>query len=154
MTVFLTNADLAPFATIDDDKAGAMIADAVAMAALVAPCILSNEVFTDLDKTAAVRAILRGAILRWNDAGTGAITQQSAGPFSQTLDQSKIRKGMFFPSEITQLQSICDSTGSGGAFAVDTVTSTAHHSLSCSFRFGATYCSCGSDIAGYPLWGV
>lgn len=42
-----------------------------------------------------------------------------------------------------------------GAFAIDMVPGVpAIHDLACSLRFGATYCSCGADIAGYPIYGV
>lgn len=42
-----------------------------------------------------------------------------------------------------------------GAFAIDMVPGvSAIHDLACSLRFGATYCSCGADIAGKPIYGV
>lgn len=42
---------------------------------------------------------------------------------------------------------------SGGAFDIDTVPAnpTLHQDW-CSLTFGALYCSCGGDIAGYPLY--
>lgn len=108
MGTFLTVDDLEPFATIDVAKAEAMIDDAEAMALLAAPCI-AVEGFA---YGTAVRAILRGAVLRWNEAGTGALQAQTAGPFGQTLDTRQERRGMFWPSEITALQSLCaDSQG-------------------------------------------
>lgn len=117
MTVFLTADDLSPFATIDTAKADAMIEDAEAMAVLVAPCITGVE-FNNRD---AVKAILRGAVLRWNDAGSGAMSAQSVtrGPFgeSQTYDTRQERRGMFWPSEISQLQSLCRLVG-GSAYTV------------------------------------
>ncbi len=113
MGTFLTVGDLTPFASIATAKADAMIDDAEAMAVLAAPCI-SVAGFTDLF---AVRAILRGAVLRWNDAGTGAVQSQSAGPFGQTLDTRQERRGMFWPSEIAQLQSLC-AGAQGGAYTV------------------------------------
>ncbi len=109
----ITIADLEPFADIEIGKAQAMIDDATAMAARVAPCITRS----DFPYPDAARAILRGAILRWNDAGTGAVQTQQAGPFSQTLDTSKVRRAMFWPSEIEQLQELCGPTG-GGAFTI------------------------------------
>lgn len=115
MAVELTPADLAPFATIDEAKASVMIDDALALAATVAPCILSDSFAQD----AAARAIIRGAILRWNETGAGGVvTQQSAGPMSQTVT-SGVRKGMFWPSEIRQLQRLC-GTGRSRAFMIDT----------------------------------
>jgi len=42
-----------------------------------------------------------------------------------------------------------------GAFAIDMVPGVGTiHDLACSLRFGADYCSCGADIAGYPIYGV
>src|SRR5689334_9425918 len=110
---FLTVDDLLPFADVDPVKAEAMIEDAEAMAVLAAPCILGAE-FTN---QAAVKAILRGAIIRWNDSGSGALTQQTAGPFGQTLDTRQERRGMFWPSEIVALQNLCQPVG-GGAYTV------------------------------------
>jgi hypothetical protein len=120
--VTLTPEDLTPFAEIDEIKAQAMIDDALALAALVAPCIADE----DFAYEAAAKAILRGAILRWNDAGSGALASQVAGPFGQTMDTRQERRGMFWPSEIGQLQQLCiDGDPSGGAFEIDTMPSTA-----------------------------
>lgn len=120
--VTLSPSDLAPFAEIDDAKANAMIDDALALAARIAPCILTDE-FAYGD---AAKAILRGAILRWHEAGTGALQSQQAGPFGQVLDTRQQRRGMFWPSEIADLQQLCiDGDPHGGAFEVDTMPATA-----------------------------
>lgn len=51
--------------------------------------------------------------------------------------------------------SLLGLTDDSGAFAIDmTPGVSAIHDLACSLRFGATYCSCGADIAGYPIYGV
>lgn len=165
MGAFITTDDLAPFATIDAVKAVEMIADAEATAILVAPCLATlNTAPPDetpeaaalrVAKIAAVKAILRGAILRWDDAGSGAIQQQSVGPFGQTIDTRNPRKGMFWPSEIDQLQGVCSSPNTGKAFTVDTAPTTATiHADTCSLVFGALYCSCGADIGYYPIYGI
>lgn len=108
MGTFLNVEDLAPFATIESAKAEAMIEDAEAMALLAAPCIAGDGFAFGT----AVKAILRGAVLRWNDSGSGALQAQTAGPFGQTLDTRQERRGMFWPSEIVALQSLCaDSQG-------------------------------------------
>lgn len=130
--MFLIPNDLAAFATIDQAKAEAMIEDAEAYATLAAPCITTSEFLADPAYVAAVKAVLRGVILRWEDAGTGAVTQQGAGPYQQTVDTRSTRKGMFWPSEITQLRDLCTAfTGEGeqSAFAVDTVPVAATGSL-------------------------
>lgn len=114
MTAFLTVADLQVFASdIDTVKAQGMIDDATALAVLAAPCI-DDIGFVNL---AAVKAILRGAILRWNDAGSGVLLSETAGPFGQTLDTRVPRKSLFWPSEIEQLQSLC-STGNSYTLSV------------------------------------
>ena len=117
--------DLSPFATIEEEKAQLMIDDALALAALVAPCIL-EDTFTH---AAAAKAILRGAILRWNESGTGASVQQSAGPFSQTMDTRQQRRSMFWPTEIEQLQELCKQGGSSGAFALDTLPAISNQTI-------------------------
>lgn len=153
--MFISTDDLIPFATIDEEKADAMIADAEALALLVAPCLdrtaEDDEALTD-QQAAAVRAILRGAILRWNEAGTGAKSQRTAGPFSETFDTRQVRKGMFLPSEIEQLQSICDGDDGSGIFSIDTISTCNVHADICALNFGATYCSCGAVLAGFPLY--
>lgn len=113
--VTITPDDLAPFAVIDPVKAAAMIADAMAMAAQAAPCILDDGfAFGD-----AAKAIIRGAILRWNDAQSGAVTQQSAGPFQFTVDSNTRRNGMFWPSEIRDLRKLCASSAGRQAHVID-----------------------------------
>ena len=39
-----------------------------------------------------------------------------------------------------------------GAFSIDMVGSSATHLAWCSIMLGATYCSCGVDIAGFPIF--
>lgn len=119
--MFLVPDDLTAFADIDPAKAATMIADAQAMATLAAPCLSTPEFQSDETRVAAVKAILRGALIRWHEAGSGVVAQQSAGPFAQTLDTRQQRRGMFWPSEIAQLRDICSafSGGSGGAFMID-----------------------------------
>lgn len=152
---FITRDDLAPFADINDDKADAMIADAVAMAAQVAPCISTDDFQANVDKMSALKAILRGAVLRWNDAGSGAISQRTAGPFQQTLDTTHERRSMYWPSEISQLEALCKTDSTGGAFAFDTAPDRgAAHVPWCATFFGATYCSCAAELTRgeYPLY--
>lgn len=115
----ITAADLAPFATIDDDKANAMITDAVGLASLAAPCLADTSTMSVV-QLAAAKAILRSALLRWNESGVGAVSTQTMGPFSVALDTKQPRRAMFWPSEIADLQKVCRGTSDGGAFCVDT----------------------------------
>ncbi|QFG10028.1 head-to-tail adaptor [Mycobacterium phage IdentityCrisis] len=158
MSELLSPADLAPFAEIDPDKAQAMIDDVLALAGLAAPCLDDENL--DESKAKAARAILRGAVLRWNEAGQGGRTQvtETTGPFqySETFDNSRPRRSLLWPSEITQLQAICsgdrrdrkpwsyDTAGGGGL----------QHGDTCAVNLGATFCDCGAIYTGGgPLWG-
>lgn len=146
-------ADLAPFAEIPSAKAVAMIEDALAMAELIAPCISSSDL--SASKAAAAKAILRAAILRWHESGNGALSQQAAGPFSQTMDTRQQRRSLFWPSEIEDLQKICqaDPTDADGAWSYDGIGgTTSQHADICALNFGAVYCSCGAVLAGVPLY--
>jgi hypothetical protein len=148
----ITPADLTPFIDgIDPAKAEAMIADALAMAARVAPCI-TDEAF---EYAAAAKAILRGAVIRWHEAGSGAFQSTQTGPFGATVDTRQQRRGMFWPSEIEALQSLCASAETGGAFNIDTLSvGTLVHNDTCALNFGGTYCSCGAVLTGlFPLYG-
>jgi hypothetical protein len=117
MGTFVTVHDLTPFATIDAAKAEEMIADAEAMAMLAAPCLGSPDTLSEL-QNAAVKAVVRGAILRWDEAGTGIRQSITTGPFGETTDTTQQRRGMFWPSEITSLQGICGND-QGGVYSLD-----------------------------------
>lgn len=161
MGTFIQPDDLAPFATIDMAKASAMIADAESQAILTAPCLAvlttvpagetPEALALRTAKLDAVKGILRGALLRWNEAGTGAIQTTGTGPFSTTV-QFQARRSMFWPTEITDLQGICKDPNAGKAFAVDTVGPDSAHLPWCNLNFGATWCSCGVDVAGEPVF--
>lgn len=147
--------DLAPFATIEATRLEAMIADSVAVAVQAAPC-LADETGLSQQQRAAAKAMLRAAILRWHEAGSGAIQQhtQVAGPFtdSATFVQTP-RKSMFLREEIEALRDICASgndSGGGDAFTVDTAAAgpAVVHADICARYFGADYCSCGAELTG------
>ncbi len=153
----ITPADLAPFATIDTAKADAMIADAMADASRVAPCI--DDDLLAAEKLPQFRSVLRAALLRWHEAGTGALQAQQAGIYGQTLDTRQVRKGMFWPSEIESLQAICKGDeDTSGAYSVDTVGFAGNmgHADICVLNFGGIYCSCGAVLTAglYPLYEV
>lgn len=130
------------FPAIDD--AATLIDDAESLAMLSAPCI------ADLDegsvKYKAAKAIMRGAILRWADAGAGAVAQQNAGPFAMTTT-TQARRNSYWPSEITDLQKVCRTPDSGKAYSINTAPVNRDlHSLFCSVHFGSDSCSCGADL--------
>lgn len=125
MAIDIKVSDLAVFAAgIDAGKAQAMIDDALAMAYRAAPCLKDGDL--DEETEAVAKAIIRGAVLRWNDAGTGAVTTQSTLDFSQTIDNRNPRKSLFWPSEIRQLSGLC---GRGSAFSIDLAPSAGGSSI-------------------------
>ena len=137
MGIILKPEDIEPFADIPEGKLEAMIADVEAVAVSVAPCIAKP----DFKYKDAAKAILRRALLRWNDTGvSGQVQYESAGP-----------------SEIATLKKLCE--GDGGAGKAFTITPTMNsrftHSEVCSTVWGEG-CSCGSNINGYagPLWEI
>jgi hypothetical protein len=130
MGTFIDNTDLQPFADIESPKAAAMIADVEATAVEIAPCLpgltqaqageTADETAVRLNKLATVKAILRAAILRWNEAGSGALQSSTVGPFGQTIDTRVARRDVFWPTEIERLERICTSGTPGGVFTLDT----------------------------------
>ncbi|MDR1214461.1 MAG: hypothetical protein LBK54_10330 [Propionibacteriaceae bacterium] len=116
MTI-LTVDDLKVFAPdLDFAQAEAMITDAMAQAQLVAPCLGDPARLTPLQRD-QFRAVLRGAVLRWHETGLGAITTtlDVAGSFThqETIDgtANRSRRGVFWPSELDLLESICRGRG-------------------------------------------
>lgn len=76
--------------------------------------------------------------------------QQSAGPFGVTVKPVN-PSGDFY---LTKQEKSALGAGAQKAFGVQIAdVATVSHAPWCSLNFGATYCSCGADIAGYPIFG-
>ena len=119
-------ADFAAFLPgVDQAKLAAMIEDALAEALDDAPCLADPNL--DTAKKAKAKAILRRAIIRWYDSGSGGVTTRSrtAGDYSQseTIDTTSPRDSAFWPSELERLKALCtDGPGakrSRHAFNID-----------------------------------
>lgn len=138
----------------DVEMVDLLVAGANARAARVAPCLASTETPPSVDQLAEAKLVLIGAVKRWAETGAGAVTQQSAGPFSMSVDTRQRAGYNLWPSEIQDLQAICSNGPVGRqAFSLDTAPSAGvYHLERCALNFGADYCSCGADIAGYPLY--
>ncbi|MFV8173404.1 hypothetical protein [Mycolicibacterium peregrinum] len=91
-----------------------MIDDALALAKRVAPCVFED----DFEDAAAAKAILRGAVLRWNEQGFGAGPDLQFGPY-QVQPKGTVRRFLFFPSEVNELSALCGGKR-GKAFSIDT----------------------------------
>lgn len=140
-----------PEAIASNSMAQMWVDGANARAARVAPCLALSNPDPTIEQIAEARLVLVGAIMRWSQAGSGAVQSRAAGPFSETLDTRQRTGYNLWPSEIKQLQDICKSGTQGTAFAVDTVQAGAWHSPICSVYFGGT-CSCGAAVAGGPIY--
>lgn len=119
-TLSITHEDLLPFAPdLEAAKATEMISDVLARAKRIAPC-LDGEVSDDV--AAAAKGILRDVLIRWHEAGSGAVTQRTkqTGPYQETESYDSQRpKPRFWPSEIKELQDLCrEVTPQSGAFSV------------------------------------
>lgn len=76
--------------------------------------------------------------------------QQSGGPFSVTMKPVN-PAGDFY---LTKQEKLALGAGVQKAFGVQIAGfDTEYHAEWCSLNFGATYCSCGADIAGVPIFG-
>lgn len=104
--VTLVPADFSAWNVTDQAKLAELITDALAQAAVVAPCITEDT----FQYAEAARATLRESVLRRLDAGTGALVTRSegTGPFqrSETID-NRLRRTVLQPSDIADLQRLC-----------------------------------------------
>ena len=105
---------------------------------------------TDLDFN-ALDYVVREAVVtqaRRPDDATQVTVSVDDGSTSRTYRSSRGRVEII--DEWWTLLGLTPPTG--GAFSVDMVGSSSAHLPWCSLNFGALYCSCGTDIAGYPIY--
>ncbi|MDL9938763.1 hypothetical protein QSJ18_18610 [Gordonia sp. ABSL1-1] len=98
--------DLSPFDDdLTEDQATPMIRSAWARAISVAPCLGTGYPSLTPVQQEIIRDVLRGAVLRWAERGSGAVSQRTAGDYAETLKGSS--GGLFQPQEIRDLTDIC-----------------------------------------------
>lgn len=146
MAEIITSADL-PDDVADHAMVAVWVNGANARASRVAPCLADTDPLPTADQLAEAKLILIGAVIRWSQAGSGALQSLNAMAFGATFDTRQKTGFNLWPSEITQLQDICKSGAEAKAFSVDTVSCRGNHSPICSIYFGSSICSCGADIA-------
>jgi len=156
--VWINPSDLGVFTAIAASKAEAMIEDAEAWALFHAPRLADLPVGDP--KLKVLKAILRRAILRWDEAGNGGKTsvsiQNTGGPYSQaeqtSFEQTKTSRGVFYPSEVEDLKALVAEPNQGKAYSLDRfATGAGNHSDACTARLGGP-CSCGLTTIGAPLY--
>jgi hypothetical protein len=105
---------------------------------------------TDLDAT-VLDYVVREAVTvmaRRPDDATQVSVSIDDGSVSKTF-----RSGSGRVSILDEWWALLGLTApNGGAFSVDTVAAASIHQPWCNLAFGALYCSCGADLAGFPLW--
>jgi len=95
-----------------------------------------------------VCAVVKRAMPESDEAGMESI-QQGSGPFSQTFKPVN-PNGDFY---LTKQERKALGDGAQKAFGVTIAgPCNATHLPWCNLNFGATYCSCGADIAGEPIF--
>jgi hypothetical protein len=130
VTDFITIDDIPSF-TLSEDLVEAMVAGANAQASRVAPCLdwdgtVEDEPEPTAGQLAEVKLILIGAVHRWVQAGSGALQQETVGPFGQTIDTRQRTGFNLWPSEIVQLQAVCLSGSvAARAYEIDTMPASA-----------------------------
>lgn len=152
MTLRIDPSDVLVFnPDLDEHVVEILIKDGLAMARRVAPCI-DEEDFAYPD---AAAAIIRSAVLRWAESGSGALASESktSGPFAlqTSFDTRQTRRSLFFPSEIKELEALC-ATSRKGAFAFDTLPQTAHRCKDCDYLVGSLSTPC--DRCGLTMRAV
>lgn len=150
MTEIITSDDL-PADVAANAMASTWVNGANARASRVAPCLAGTDPAPTDDQLAEAKLILIGAVIRWSQAGSGALQQLTGGPYGMTLDTRQRGGFNLWPSEITQLQDICKNGAESMAYSVDTVPCCDAHSPICSIYFGGS-CSCGASIATQPIY--
>lgn len=94
---------LAFLPNLDPAQAQELVTGALARAAVVAPCIVED----DFTHAAAAKDIIRDAILRRAEAGTGAYSKKSVGAISVELDTRSALRALFQPGDVSELQALC-----------------------------------------------
>lgn len=108
--------------------------------------------FTDLLDQDMVDYVVREAVVAQvdrPDSATQVTVSVDDGSTTKSYRSSKGRVTIL--DEWWTLLGLAEGGGSG-AFSVDTVACATSHLPWCSFSLGALYCSCGADIAGFPIY--
>lgn len=156
-----------PFAVVDDlvmrwrplnateaATAGVLLGDASAMVRSECPDVDARlALVPPLIDPAILKMIVCSMVKRSMIAGADVegvtSTQQTAGPFSQSQSFSNPMGNLY----LTKAERKMLGCGGQEAFTVALAPLPGSvHRPWCSLAFGATYCSCGADIAGYPIY--
>lgn len=150
-----------PFATLEELKARwpdfPVGADAHATVLLedasqfILDTVPSAALASESTRRRIVCAVVRRAIPSQSGYDGMESVQESAGPFSQTFKPVN-PAGDFY---LTKAEKQALGAGAQKAFGIQIAGGCGPiHLPWCNLNFGATYCSCGTDIAGEPIYEV
>jgi|SRR5690625_185418 len=97
------------------------------------------------------RMIKRAYAVPDDAVGVGSV-QQGAGPYQSTLTFTNPTGDLYLTKADRRLLGCAGQR----AFTIDLTPAAGTlgpHTPECALHFGAVYCSCGVDIAGFPLFG-
>lgn len=142
--------------TGDEARAQAALDDASALIRSIAGKTWTTDGALDDDVPDIILTIAVSAARR-SFVNPSGVTQEgeTAGPFNRNVSYANASSDVYLTkAEKSQvLDAAADAGDGGGAFSIDTAPCISdNHSLLCTLRFGGAYCSCGVDIAGYPLY--
>lgn len=155
---FATPEDLAarwrPLSADEEVMAGVLLGDASARIRVEFPDVDDrlSAVPPELDPAVPrmiVCAMVKRAMLASTDQGVAASIQQTAGPYSQSTTFANPTGDLYLTSGERRMLKGSPQQ----AFTVSMSSPSTNHAPWCSLDFGALYCSCGADIAGFPIYG-
>jgi hypothetical protein len=119
MGLYLQPADVTPLVDIELARLAVLIEDAETFATMAAPPLADPLTLTEQQR-AQVKTILRRAVVRESDSGTGAKVQESAGVYAYTVDTRTARSVSFLTEEEQDtLRGIVGLGRSTTAFTID-----------------------------------
>lgn len=74
-----------------------------------------------------LKDVVRSAILRWNDRGSGAIVSRNAGEYGETLNRADDKRALYRPGEIRDLQAVCGNVRKRGQASTISTIPHAHN---------------------------
>lgn len=115
--------------------------------------LISERIGDLTPSTAALDYVIRQAVVTVAQGPTPGVTAETVqiddGQYTTRYERAAKRISIL--PEWWAMLGVTD--GKGKAFSIDmTPASLTAHAATCSLAFGALYCSCGADIAGFPLF--
>jgi hypothetical protein len=123
MGLYLGPEDFTALVEVEADRLAILIEDAEVFAVMAAPPLAVPSALTEQQRAQA-RTILRRAVVRESDSGTGAKVQEVAGPYSYSVDTRTAGRVSFLTDEEEDaLRGVVGIVKSTQAFNIDVTPS-------------------------------